>query len=257
MRAGDLIACALLALAVACTVRASGGVGGSAVPAEESAPPAEPPEEMPPDEGAGPADDPGAAAEVEEIRDDSGKVYRVSQGVRGEPAVIGCADGQREAFVDASAFAGIAGCLGSWPGKKSMRARPGRRACGDDAGECDVPASLCASGWHVCGASGSIAELKQVSSDQCASAGGGRYSAAISHCETQSGCVYDRRRDGDYDCFDSGWCSETVCCGADCGGLGVCRDGVWPGQTTIAFGMDQGCGATTSQRAGGVLCCRD
>ena len=43
---------------------------------------------------------------------------------------------------------------------------------------------------------------------------------------------------------------------ADGGRFGVCVDGVWPGKTHIAIGQDQGCGATTSRRAGGVMGCR-
>ncbi len=213
-----------------------------------------PPPYQPPPAGGEPSA--GPAPTVEEIRDDSGNVYRVSQGVRGEPAVVGCSDGQREAFVDAAGFPGIAGCLGGWAGTASMRAPGTGATCGDDSGECAAPADLCASGWHLCGASGAISDLTQVSAEQCEQAGGGRFSAALSHCETQSGCVYDTRPDGDYGCFDRGWCSETVCCGGDCGQFGACRDGVWPGATHIAQGTDQGCGATTSRRAGGVLCCR-
>jgi hypothetical protein len=198
----------------------------------------------------------GGAVTVEEIKDDQGKVYKVSQGVRGEPGAVGCADGQREAFVDAAAFPGIAGCLSTWAGTQSMRAPATGRACGDDTGECAVPADVCAAGWHVCGAKGALADLRQVSAEQCEQAGGGRFSAGISHCETQSGCQYDTRPDGDYECFASGWCSETVCCGNDCGDFGACTDGVWPGKTHIAQGTDLGCGATSSRRAGGVLCCR-
>jgi hypothetical protein len=199
---------------------------------------------------------PGAPG-VEEIKDDQGNVFRVSQGQPGDPAVVGCADGQREAFIDAAAFPRIAGCLGAWDGLKSLRAPATRTACGDDIGACGAPADICAAGWRVCGGSGRIADLTQVSADQCEKAGGGRFSAAISHCETQSGCDYDKRATGDYECFKSGWCSESVCCGADCGQFGSCRDGVWPGKTHIAQGVDQGCGATSSRRAGGLLCCRD
>jgi hypothetical protein len=259
MGARDLIVCAVLVAAGGCVVRAS-GQGGAAGGPESEPPPepehaAEPVGEPPPEEASG--DEGEAPVAVEELRDDSGRVYRVSQGARGEPAVVGCADGQREAFVSRSRFATIAGCLGSWRGTRSMRARPTGRVCGDDAGPCAVPADLCGPGWRVCGASGAIDDVRRVSAAQCERAGGGRFSAAISHCETQDGCVYDTRARGDYPCFDSGWCSETVCCGADCGDLGACQDGVWPGKTHIAQGVDQGCGATSSQRAGGVLCCRD
>jgi hypothetical protein len=197
-----------------------------------------------------------AGATVETVTDESGKSYQVQQGVRGEPAVVGCADGQREAFVDAAAFPRIAGCIAAWEGAKSLRAAPTGAACGDDAGPCGSPGDACAPGWRVCGAQGAVADLTQVSADQCEQAGGGRFSSGLSHCKTQAGCVYDTAPTAQYECWDQGWCSEPICCGADCGELGACPDGVWPGKTHIAQGMDQGCGASTSRRAGGILCCR-
>lgn len=248
MRRRDLFTSVLLsAVIVACIVQPE--------PATTTPIPPGPPQGEAGTQGAPPAAA-GGVVTVEEIKDDQGNVYKVSQGVKGEPGAIGCADGQREAFVDAAAFPAIAGCLASWNGTQSMRA-PGTGApCGDDRGECAVPADVCAAGWHVCGARGAIADLRQVSAEQCEQAGGGRFSSAISHCETQSGCTYDTRPEGDYECFERGWCSETVCCGNDCGQFGSCTDGVWPGKTHIAQGTDQGCGATSARRAGGVLCCR-
>lgn len=252
MRRRDLLPSLLLSAAVvACVVRPDPETTTSGAPPGGPQDPA----------AAGRAGDPGAAAvagevTVEEITDDTGKIYKVSQGVRGEPGALGCADGQREAFVDTAAFPGIAGCLSTWAGTQSMRAPATGAPCGDDRGECAVPADVCATGWHVCGAKGALADLRQVSAEQCEQAGGGRFSAGVSHCETQSGCEYDTRPAGDYECFPSGWCSETVCCGNDCGEFGACTDGVWPGKTHIAQGTDQGCGATSSRRAGGVLCCQ-
>jgi len=193
---------------------------------------------------------------VEEITDDSGNVFRVQQGRRGDPSVVGCADGQREAFVDTRAYPRIAGCLATWSGNVSMRAPASGQACGDDRGPCAVPADACAAGWHPCGASGAVDDLKQVSGAQCEQAGGGRFSAAISHCKAQQGCVYDLAPGATYQCYDEGWCSEPVCCGSDCGEFGACTDGIWAGKTHIAQGMDQGCGKVQSLRAGGVLCCR-
>lgn len=245
----DLVLSILSAAMVACVVRPEPDTTSS------SPPPGGPGATEPGAAQPGPAQ-PGGEVTVEEIKDDAGNVYRVSQGVRGAPSAVGCADGQREAFVDAATFPGIAGCLASWAGTQSMRAPTTGKACGDDSGECAAPTDVCAPGWHVCGANGRIADLTQVSAEQCEQAGGGRFSAGVSHCETQSGCQYDTRPDGDYDCFASGWCSETVCCGNDCGQFGACRDGVWPGKTHIAQGTDQGCGATSARRAGGVLCCR-
>jgi hypothetical protein len=210
-------------------------------------------------DGTGGGDSAGGGAGVTEvvvITDDSGREYKVNQGRRAAPGDIGCADGQREAFVDDASHPGIAGCLAAWPGTPSLRSAPTGAACGDDGGECASPGDACAPGWHVCGASGAVADLKQVSGDQCEHAGGGRFSAAISHCLTQEGCQYDHAASASYACFESGWCSEPVCCGDDCGDFGACTDGVWDKQTHIPVGTDQGCARASSARAGGILCCR-
>lgn len=193
---------------------------------------------------------------VETVTDSSGRTYQIQQGARGEPAVVGCADGQREAFVDNATFPNIAGCIASWDGAKSLRAPTTGAACGDDGAACSVPADACAPGWHVCASTGRIAELRQVTGQQCEQAGGGRFSAGASHCQTQDGCQYDTTANANYSCFESGWCSEPVCCGSDCGEFGACTGGVWENLTHIPVGTDQGCAASTSQRAGGVLCCR-
>lgn len=194
---------------------------------------------------------------VASITDEQGVVFEISQGVPGDPATVGCADGQREAFVDGAAFPNVAGCIGEWSGAANLRSAKTNRACGDDLDTaCQAPADACAPGWNICGHDGRIAPVHAIGAEACARAGGGRFVAALSHCETQEGCVYDNPARGDYACFERGWCSEPVCCGANCRELGVCPDGVWPGKTSIAIGTDQGCGAIASSRARGVLCCR-
>lgn len=88
------------------------------------------------------------------------------------PLLQGCADGQREGFVDDKTFPDIAGCSGGWSVPGVMPFDPGtapdcpsvktfdtvtpacNRQGGDDgpnpAGAgCDV-ADLCEAGWHVC-----------------------------------------------------------------------------------------------------------
>jgi hypothetical protein len=190
---------------------------------------------------------------IEQITDADGTIIQMQQSAKGAPSTLGCADGQREAFVNWSEYPNIAGCAAKWPGLMDMRAATTGKSCGDDASECASPADACAPGWHVCGNTGAIADVKQVSPEQCGKAGGGRFVSAISHCKTQEGCVYDSNT---YECFDDGWCSESVCCGDNCGDLGECPSGVWPNQTHIAIGTDQGCGKMSSERAGGVLCCK-
>jgi hypothetical protein len=197
------------------------------------------------------------AVTIENVTDDRGHTYRIQQGPPGRPEQVGCADGQREAFVDATAFPRIAGCLASWQGLQSLRTPATGAACGDDLGGCRSPGDACALGWHVCGEGGLVAELRQISGEECEHAGGGRFSGAISHCKTQEGCVYDEDSSANYECFTRGWCSEPVCCGSDCGEVGSCNGGVWRRKTHIPLGQDQGCGAASSQRAGGVLCCKN
>ena len=70
---------------------------------------------------------------------------------------VGCADGQREGFLDQTAYAQIAACAGAWdqPGVTPDAVAPtcGNQA-GDDGGKADgkgcSSADLCALGWHVC-----------------------------------------------------------------------------------------------------------
>lgn len=206
--------------------------------------------------GATSAAGPSSAERTESIQTESGAIS-VTHTATLPPAIAGCADGTREAFNDTRAFANIAGCMASWSGSPSLRAPSTGAACGDST-PCAAPADACAAGWHVCGVDGLVAELRQVSAEQCSNAGGGRYSAAISHCSTQSeACTHDDGPTANYQCFSEGWCSEPVCCGRDCGEFGACRDGVWPEQTHIPVGQDQGCASMNSQRAGGVLCCRN
>ena len=200
---------------------------------------------------------PATGVTITPIEDENGNTYQISQGVKGEPKVVGCADGQREAFVDAAAHPTIAGCIGEWDGNANMRAARTGAACGDDGSRCAVPADVCAEGWRVCGETGAIADLfGRVNAEQCENAGGGRFVAALSHCKTQEGCQYEDPSSGNYACFNEGWCSEPVCCGNDCGELGACPSGVWPEKTHIPVGTDQGCGSIGSSRARGVLCCR-
>ena len=161
-----------------------------------------------------------------------------------------------EAFVDVVQFPTIAGCIAEWSGRVDLRALGTRMPCGDDRGPCAVAEDACAVGWHLCGDTGQVSDLLRVSPAQCEQAGGGRFVAAISHCKAQSEASYEPAQTANYSCFASGWCSEPVCCGSDCGDFGVCRDGVWRGKTHIPVGTDQGCGSIGSSRARGVLCCK-
>ena len=199
---------------------------------------------------------PIAGVTSETVVDAHGRSIALQHGPQGDPRVVGCPDGRREAFLDRARFPRIAGCLGSWAGPQNLRSPATGQPCGDELGPCAAPADVCAPGWHVCGSTGAVADLRQVSAEDCEHAGGGRFAAAISHCKEQRGCAVDPTPDANYGCFPHGWCSEPVCCGADCGQFGICRDGVWPQHTHIPFGQDQGCASTAADRAGGILCCQ-
>lgn len=177
---------------------------------------------------------------------------------KGDPAVIGCADGQREGFGDITRHKRIAGCIGSWEGTKSLRDKPTGKPCGDDKGVCLSPADVCSKGWHVCGYNGKHEDLKRhTTSNACnKEAGPGKFVAAMSHGQTEDLCPPPPTAETLFPCMDSGICSEPVCCGDACQS-GKCKDAVWKGQTKISLGKAEGCGSVTSERNGGVLCCFD
>lgn len=179
---------------------------------------------------------------------------------KGDAAVVGCADGQREGFADITRHRRVAGCLATWEGTKSLRDKPTGKACGDDikGGVCTVPADVCATGWHVCGTNGKNDDLKSHTTFKACNkeAGPGKFIAAISHGQSEELCPPTPTAETVFPCMDSGYCAEPVCCGDNCQ-FGKCRDGVWKGQTRISLGKAEGCGSVTSERNGGVMCCYD
>ncbi|MDC0720763.1 hypothetical protein [Nannocystis bainbridge] len=177
---------------------------------------------------------------------------------KGEPEVIGCADGQREGFADLTRHKRVAGCLATWEGTKSLRDKPTGKVCGDDKGVCTSPADACSKGWHVCGYQGKHEDLKRhTTANACnKEAGPGKFVAAMSHGQTEDLCPPPPTAETVFPCMDSGICSEPVCCGDGCA-FGKCRDAIWRGQTKISLGKAEGCGSVTSERNGGILCCYD
>lgn len=176
----------------------------------------------------------------------------------GDPAVVGCADGQREGFADIAKFPTIAGCLGTWEGDMTLRKGPVAKRCGDDLEACDSPSSVCSVGWHVCARDGDFHDLTdRVDAKACnEGAGPGRFNAGISHVKKKKECAPVPTDTTRYPCLKDGYGAEPVCCGLDCR-FGQCRDSVWEKQTRISVGKAQGCGALASDRNGGVLCCKD
>ena len=177
---------------------------------------------------------------------------------KGDPKLVGCADGQREGFADLTKHPRIAGCMGEWDGTKSLRDKPTGLACGDDGGKCAVPADLCAPGWHVCGMEGKAKDITdRTTAKDCDNAGPGRFNAAVSHSisEEIDPCPKITAATT-LPCFQAGLGSEPVCCGNDCLS-GKCQDGVFKGKTKISRGTSEGCGAVTAAANGGVMCCFD
>jgi hypothetical protein len=176
----------------------------------------------------------------------------------GDPAIVGCADGQHEGFADITKFPTIAGCLASWEGNMTLRKPPQGAACGDDLEACASPASVCSTGWHVCGRDGDWRDItERVDAKGCnEGAGPGRFNAGISHVKKKKECAPVPTDTTRYPCLKDGYGAEPVCCGLDCR-FGQCRDAVWEKQTRISVGKAQGCGQLASDKNGGVMCCKD
>lgn len=215
--------------------------------------PAEPPSTEAPSTEAPPAT---AVAKPVVAKTSTAPIPRVPPANAQPVEVAGCSDGTREGFTGIGRFPWIAGCQGEWDGLADLRAERTGAKCGNDDGTCASPADLCSEGWAICGSDGQLDSLRDLTADDCEKAGTGRFSAAVSHCTTREGCSY-APTDGKFPCFDTGWCSEPICCGEQCDQLGKCTDALWPGRTRIPKGMDQGCAAMSSDRSAGVLCCRE
>jgi hypothetical protein len=102
---------------------------------------------------------------------------------------VGCADDQREGFVDRQRFPTIAGCAATWTGQRNLRAPRADVPCGDDLGACVTPVDACAIGWHICADQGDPIDLtSRATVDECDDAGGvtGSFVGAAGHC---SGCM--------------------------------------------------------------------
>jgi hypothetical protein len=177
----------------------------------------------------------------------------------------GCADGEREAFMQDP---GIAGCEGNWQGYADLADAPSGVPCGDDfpvdlgRRMCTSPADLCdtRNGWHICGSTGNVQDItSRTDAGACYSAGYGRYSAAIDNCNEVLAC--DKPNLGiQYQCSQfKQSCDAPFCCGSACTGNGTCDGGVFLGKTMSVPNLKsyEGCAHITDDQAGGVLCCYD
>jgi hypothetical protein len=198
--------------------------------------------------------------------------------------LIGCADGAREGFRDATRFARIAACGGGFalPGVLVEEAPACGRSGGDDgprpAGEGCRAADLCAAGWHVCR---SAAEVAAASPGGCAGLGDVR-SAFFATAQSGPGCrlcAVGTRSCGFAECSDdcapdrragSVMANDVFGCGTlgdvpspNCGPLDrfsgdecAFLEGPWLCSRTSGF--DEALVVTKpGPDRGGVLCCRD
>ncbi len=221
-----------------------------------------------PDSGSLPGPD-VAPSPFRDAGPDMGIIGPVS--VAGAPAIMGCADGSREGFLETSSrgWPGIAGCAGAWsvPGLMPTAARTTRcdRRSGNTSenplGVGCGPGDLCAAGWHICVGAG---EVQRVSPSHCESvvpAGVIAFFAVAGGGNLTGDCVVGLALPNDV---------------RGCGTLGQPEDdGCYPLDRRLEFGdclQTQGvwqCGVATDHLRevervfkttpdlGGVLCCRD
>ena len=171
---------------------------------------------------------------------------------------IGCADGQREGFVDQAAFPDIAACDGGWSAGGVMGAPPAAcaNAAGDDSGNpagqgCSA-GDICSPGFHVCtsaaevGAKGGCAGLGAI--------------AAVFYACGQSGAGLGSCGLGANDVFGCGALGAAPA--LDCAPLDR-----FSSDLCTALGAPWNCGPDNVNEAqnvvkqapegGGVLCCRN
>jgi hypothetical protein len=177
--------------------------------------------------------------------------------------LIGCADGQREGFLDATAFPDIAACSGGWTEAGILGKSPVcNRLSGDDSQNPDgiscSTEDLCAEGWHVCASPGEVA-----TSSPTGCAGGGFpantfYAAAVSG-EGGGECTTDGTNDL-FGCGSVGSGVSASCAPLDRTSEDECEDlsGEWdcPGSFLIGSDSEAEDVRKYGSAGGGVLCCR-
>lgn len=143
----------------------------------------------------------------------------------------GCADGQRDAFLDRARNPDIAGCAGGFalPGLNREAAPTCARIAGDDGpnptGLGCRSSDLCAEGFHVCRSAG---EVRACSRDGCAGAQDGPPKSFWATRQTGPGCLQCAtgtapdctNRDCRADCANTSHTSHTTYDIFGCGSLG-------------------------------------
>ncbi len=175
---------------------------------------------------------------------------------------MGCADGEREGFTDATAFPNIAACAGGWTEPGILDVQPScQHIAGDDsvnpAGLGCSAADLCAEGWHVCDSPEDVARSSPAGC-RYPWEDGVFYAAAVSG-DGGGTCTQDGTNDL-IGCGSAGSSADSSCTplnrtsGDKCGDLPdvwVCPGGLFGSETEAEDVKKDG------PEGGGVLCCRD
>jgi hypothetical protein len=192
----------------------------------------------------------------------------------GAPEFVGCADGQREGFLDIERFDDLAGCALTLSNPTSMLKQPTGVACGDDFPEappCRGPEDACAVGWHICLRDGKLGEIRSIiTAIECQLADelrDGSFSnlgfvAAGSLAYGSSDRVVC---DNDVSAGDRVYCGDNsegkeclLCCGGACEFVTTSEfaSGLWGPIETPVHQVDR-CDSLTLTAPIGVLCCKD
>jgi hypothetical protein len=184
--------------------------------------------------------------------------------ISGDAGVVGCADGQREGFLDIAAYPDIAACSGGFalPGVIGLSTPACGRTAGDDGANPDGTGcnalDLCAVGFHICSSS---AEVSLDSSTGCTGAAVGTDPVFFITAQSASGsriCVPI----GVDDVFGCGTLGSRPVNNSNCAPLDR-----WSTNLCMALTAPWDCGTDQTSEAshvvkrgasaGGVLCCHD
>jgi hypothetical protein len=176
---------------------------------------------------------------------------------------MGCADGQREGFLDTATYPDIAACAGGWalPGIVGLTGPACGRGGGNDGANpngtgCNA-ADLCATGFHLCV---NAAEVAAKSPSGCTGAVAGTTPVFYVIAQNSSGQAQCTAT-GTNDIFGCGSLGAPP--NANCAPLDE-----WSGNRCVDLAAPWSCGTTGQNNegvdvvkpgpaSGGVVCCRD
>jgi hypothetical protein len=188
--------------------------------------------------------------------------YPSNDASTGPPAIVGCADGQREGFLSLQSHPAIAACAGGFalPGVLGLAGPACARGAGDDGAFPDGAGcnalDLCAAGWHLCR---DAAEVASTSPTVCAGstvAPEAAFFVTAQHGPGQGRCGTTGTNDV-FGCGTLGKQPNAFCAPLDRWGGDQCSDLSPPwacsgGNTTEALHV-----VKPGAAVGGALCCRD